>query len=430
MGLRRAAAAGVSDLARAARFAALVALFSTVETRALAQNAGAAGADSPPTPMAPIADEYVLEPDTLRVESVTTRITSFDQFGYGYQSQAGPVLGPGSERATILEPQLEITASQGSRLKHVLTVPVDVVSAASPDAIDNTPASADVVSSASRRNIAGTIDWAATYRLDNESDVSMNGGVHLEEPLRSWHGGMGTTRAFADGSTVLAARALAVFDWFDRFDITGHRHGRTDRSSTTVSLGLTQIVTPTTVLNVNYGITIQEGELGNTWNSVPLSDGTRGAEVFPGERVRHALVGRASQFLPWNGALRAYYRFYADDWGLVAHSIEAELMQRLSPTLYFGALYRFHTQTGVDFFTTQAPAPDALRTADSDLAPLDAHTVGGRVVLDLPVETSQLGQLGQGGQVRLLHFEIGYERYFRTNDLHMDILTCATGYRF
>jgi hypothetical protein len=401
-------------LARAALSAALVALFICAGARARAQTTE--------TPAPPIANEAILAPesDSLRVESVMTRITSFNQFGYGYQSQAGPVLGPGSERATILEPQLEIVASQGNRLRHVLTVPVDVISAASPDAIDNTPASADVVSSASRRNIAGTIDWAATYRLDSESDFSMNGGLHLEEPLRSWHGGIGTSHAFADGDTVLAARALEVFDWFDRFDITGHRHGRAERSSTTFSVGLTQILTPTTVVNANYGITIQEGELGNTWNSVPLADGTRGPEIFPSQRVRHALVGRLSQFLPWNGALRAYYRFYADDWGLVGHSVEAELMQRLSPMLYVGALYRFHTQTGVDYFTTLAGMALPFRTADSDLAPLDSHTIGGRLTLDLPIEP----------QVRLLHFEIGYERYFRTNNLSMDMFTCATGYRF
>ena len=36
----------------------------------------------------------------LRLESVTTRVTGFDQFGHGYQAQGGPTpLSPGSERA-------------------------------------------------------------------------------------------------------------------------------------------------------------------------------------------------------------------------------------------------------------------------------------------------------------------------------------------
>ncbi|HXX70240.1 MAG TPA: DUF3570 domain-containing protein [Polyangiaceae bacterium] len=370
---------------------------------------------APPAPLSPPSDTDILETldERLRVESVTTRITSFDQFGHGYQAQGGPLLGPGSERATILEPQLEVVASQGDRLRHRLWVPVDFVTNASADAID-------VVSNASRHVQAGSLDWASTYRLDAASDVTMSSGLHLEEPFRSWNAGMGMTRSFADGDTVLSGNLAEVLDWFDRFDIHGGRHGRTDRSSTTASVGVTQVVTPETVVNVNYGVTLQRGELGNTWNSVPLTDDQRGPEILPVERLRQAVVFRAAQFLPWNGALHLYYRFYADDWGLTAHSIEGELLQRLLPQLYVGALYRFHTQTGVDFFTTLANPNGSLRTADSDLAPLDSQTIGGKVVVDLPPARS----------VPALHFEFGYERYWRSNDLHTNVVTCATGYRF
>lgn len=393
----------------AAPFFVALASIVAVASRVEAQSAG------PTVPPPPLSDVAILEKtdDRLRIESLMMRMTSFDQFGYGYQAQGGPLLGPGSERATILEPQLEIVASQGDRLRHRIWVPVDFVSNASADAID-------VTSSASRRVQSGTLEWASTYRLDGASDATMSGGVHLEEPFRSWNAAFGTSRSFADGDTVVSGNLLEVFDWFDRFDIHGGRHGRTDRSSTTGSVGVTQIVSPELVVNINYGLTVQRGELGNTWNSVPLSDDTRGPEILPVQRVRHALVFRAAQFLPWNGALHLYYRFYTDDWGLTAHSAEGELMQRLSPEVYVSALYRFHTQTGVDFFTTLANPNGALRTADSDLAPLDAQTVGGKVVLDLPPAFS----------MPALHFEVGFERYWRTNDLHTNIVTCATGYRF
>jgi Protein of unknown function (DUF3570) len=351
---------------------------------------------------------------TFRVESVTTRLTSFNQFGNGYQAQGGPTpASPGSERATILEPQVEVDATQGSRLSHRFWVPVDVVTNASADAID-------VMSNASRHVESGAIDWTAKYKIDADSDVSVRSGIHLENPFRSWTAGLAWSRALADGDTVVSASTLEVFDWFDRFDIHGGRHGRTDRTSTTVSAGLTQVLTPTTVANLNYGVTLQRGEMGNTWNSVPIARDARGPEVLPDERVRHALVVRAAQFLPWNGALHLYYRFYADDWGTVANSVEGELLQRVSRGLTLGALYRVHRQTGVDFFTTLA-SPDALlRTSDSDLAPFDAQTVGGKIVIDTPLRT----------EIRAVHVELGYERYFRTNDLHVDVFTCATGYRF
>jgi hypothetical protein len=356
----------------------------------------------------------------LRLESIDTRVTAFEQHGHGYQSQAGPLLGPGSEYLTVLEPQVEVVASQGPRLTHRLYVPVDIVTAASPDAVDSHRAKVDAISSASRQNYAGTVDWTATYKADADSDVSVRVGLHLEEPFRSWNGGLSASHAWNDGDTVLAGTVLQVYDWFDNFDIHGFRTGRTARSTSTGSVALTQILTPTTLVNVSYGLTVQRGQLGNTWNVVPLESGKLGKELLPSERIRHALVGRASQFLPWNGALRLYYRLYRDDWGITAHSVEATLSQRLTSFFYVSALYRFHHQSGADFFTTLASLEQTERTADSDLAFLDSHTIGGKLVFDVPLQA----------EIRVLHFDIGYERYFRTNDLQMNVLTCATGYRF
>jgi len=374
-------------------------------SRALADDAGAS-----------LTDDRILDAmdSAVHVQSVMTRVTGFDQFGHGFQAQGGPTpISPGSERLTVFEPQAEVVATQGDRLTHRVWIPIDVVTNASPDAID-------VVSSASRHVEAGSIDWTTTYRATRTTDLSMRSGLHLENPFRSWDSGMSIRHSYADEATVVSAGALAVFDWFDRFNIHGDRNGHTDRNGTTGSVGLTQVLTPTTVASINYGFTAQEGTMGNTWNSVPLSSGGRGPELLPSERMRHAFVARAAQWLPWNGALRLYYRFYADDWGIVAHSMEAQLMQRLTPELYVGGYYRFHTQTGARFFTTLAPLDTTLRVADSDLAPLDSETIGGKIVMDFPLR----------GEIRALHLELAVERYVRTNDLQVNIVSWATGFRF
>jgi hypothetical protein len=365
---------------------------------------------------ASLSDERILDAmgSGLRLQSMTTRVTGYDQFGYGFQAQGGPTpMSPGSERLTVFEPEAEFVFTQGAQLTHRLWLPVDIVTNASPHAID-------VTSNASKHVEAGSIDWTTTYKASKALDLSMRSGVHLENPFRSWDSGLGFRRSYADDATVLSASALEVYDWFDQFNIHGHRSGHTDRNGTTATVGLTQVLTPTTVASINYGITMQEGTMGNTWNSVPLASGGRGPELLPAERMRHALVGRASQWLPWNGALRLYYRFYADDWGIVAHSMEAQLMQRLTPTIYVGGYYRFHSQTGASFFTTLAPLDARLRVADSDLAPLDSETIGEKIVMDFPLV----------GEIRALHMELACERYVRTNDLHMTIVSWETGFRF
>ena len=121
--------------------------------------------------------------------------------------------------------------------------------------------------------------------------------------------------------------------------------------------------------------------------------------------------------MPWDAAIKAYYRAYADDWSIVAHTVEAQLLRRMLPELTLGVGYRYHGQAGAAFFTERAeraPSP-SLRTADSDLAPLGTQAVSARASVDLP---------GRGS--RALHFELAYERYWRTNHLEANVVTWAT----
>jgi hypothetical protein len=364
-------------------------------------------------------------PRAYSIDSVTARYTHFDQSGHGYQSQAGETTFPrvapglpGSEFVTVDQPQVEIVAHQGERLTHTLWLPVDVVTAASPDALD-------AISTASRNTYSTAVQLASSYQASATTNVGVLGGFHLEPNFRSWNVGASYARSLAEDNAVLAASLHQVYDWFDRFNTDGVRNGRVGRSSTNGNLGLTQLLTPTTIAHVDYGVTVQSGVLGNTWNAVPVRSANMRAnyvdvELLPGFRQRHAFLGRLVQWLPWNGALRASYRFYVDDWGLVAHSAEAQLFQRLAPWMYLRFTYRVHQQSGVSFYTQLAAPQATLRSADSDLAPFVAQTVGALIAFDL----------GMIPKLRMLHLEVGYERYQRSNDLAMNIYTGAVGLRF
>ncbi len=358
---------------------------------------------------APLESRAILADDAegLHVASVSLRLTSYEQRGRGYQSRAGPPGGPGSERATIFEPQLAVEATQGERLTHRLWIPVDIVTAASPDAIDMT-------SAASRQNEAGTVDWATRYRATPTLDLAFHGGVHLEEIWRTWQVGATVSQRFAEDNTVLTVGVGSVFDWFDRYNLEGPKNGLSRRGSNTASLAVTQVLSQTTIAEVSYGVTLQNGTLGNNWNIVPLTDGSPGIEILPRSRQRHALVARIAQALPWKSAVKAYYRAYADDWSIAAHTVEAQVHKRMLPGLTLGVGYRLHRQAGAAFFTTRvARASSSLRTADSDLAPLDAHDVSAQASFEVPASVS-------------LHFDLTYERYWRTNQFEANVVTWAT----
>lgn len=364
---------------------------------------------------APLSGQDILgRPAPWRLESLRARYTHFDQDGRGYQSQADRASNdqPGSEAAVIEQPQLEAVARQG-KFTHRLWVPLDIITAASPDALD-------AISTASRQNESGSIDLTSTYHATRVSNYFVHAAFHLEEPFRSFFMGFGGTRAFADDNTVIGWSLNQVFDWLDRFNIFGTRLGRAYRSSTNANLSVTQLLSPTTVAHLNYGVTVQLGELSNTWNAVPLSTGELGNEQLPRLRHRHAFVGRLAQALPWHGAAKGFYRFYVDNWGILAHTIELELYQRLTPYAYLRANWRYHTQTAPPFWSTSASPTAIERTADSDLAAFSANTLGILAASDIPMS----------GRVRQVHVDVGYERYFRSNSLTANIYTCSLGFLF
>jgi hypothetical protein len=276
------------------------------------------------TPIALLAAAIAIVPP-YQIESVRLRFTHYDQDGRGYQSRAGPAGEPGSERLIVEQPQAEVVARLGDRVTERIWVPIDVVTAASPDhSRYNKPIDApDAVTTSSRINVAGSLDALTSYRYDAVAELQFRAAFHVEEPFDSWAFGLGAARSFAEDNTVVALSLNQIVDWFDRFRVDGTRNGRANRSTTNLNLTLTQVLSPTTVAAVSYGGTLQTGTLGNTWASVLLSDGKRDEERFPRERWRHALAVRLAQWLPWEGALRASYRLYVDDWSVVAHTAEA-----------------------------------------------------------------------------------------------------------
>jgi hypothetical protein len=378
---------------------------AALSAAALAMLGAAARADDAPTPIP------VPEKPYFRLESAIVRNSFFDQHGKGWQARNLNGPGPGDETLFVWEPELEAVISQGEHVTHTIHVPVDIVSAASPDTVD-------VTTEASRYNEAAALDWTATYKTESGS-VGVRSLFHAEENYRSWLEGIIFTRSFADDNTVLGASLLSSIDYFEKYRITGPHFGHSTRSALNANASLTQLLSPTTVAVLGYGFTLQSGDLSNNFNTIRLTNHELAFERLPHERDRHAISGKIAQFLPWNAALKIDYRFYVDDWGVVANTVEAELDQRFSPFFYLGAVYRVHDQNGVSFFTKVASPNAVLATGDSDLAPFVAQTLGLKASFDWRAR-SFVGTM--------LHFDFEADHYFRDNDLRVNVLSCSAGF--
>lgn len=348
-----------------------------------------------------------------RIDELRLRMTSYYQNGHGYQSPAGSLSGPGSERALILQPMALVGIRQSARVHHEVVVPVDIVSAASVNAID-------IMTHASGVNEAIGVELTSRFDVTHEDQVVSRLTWHEEEPFGSGSFGLGYTRSLADDNATLGVSGQATFDRFDYLQHNGGRYGRRNRTTLNGNVSLSQLLSPTTVFDANYGYTFQQGTLQTTYNSVPLASGlARTGELFPHSRSRHALEARLAQHLPaTHTTLRAAYRYYFDTFELTAHTLELELHQYLAPRFIARGSYRYYTQTGVDFFTTAFAVDGAAtqpRTADSDLAPFHGSEFGLKLLWLAP------------GQSTL---DVSYFHYGRSNDFRANIISFGYGDRF
>ncbi len=356
-------------------------------------------------------------------EQAAARFTYYTQDGSGFQSQAGP--GPrGAETLDVWNPAGLFRARQNERVEHELLVPIDIITSASINSVD-------VTTSASRMNETLTLDFKTRVTTSEDDLASFRYGLHLEEWYRSIFAGVGYQHELAQDNATLGVSANGVFDVFRPYGPYGGLWplgNKADvRGALNINADASQILSRTTLVKASYGFTLQAGELITPWNSVPVDceprltncpPRDRVEEKFPRKRLRHAIHGLLAQHVPATAStLRLSYRFYADDFDVRAHTLQAQIYQYATPRAYLRASYRVHRQNAVYFWTRSITLPgfslNAPRTADSDLAEFWAHQVGGKVFI----------YIDPPGQFQTQNLDLGYSHYWRTNDLQVHVFS-------
>jgi len=364
-----------------------------------------------------------------KVEEAHVRFNYYDQKGFGYQSQAGPGLA-GSERLRVYEPMFYVRARQNSKVEHTVTVPVDIITSASTDAID-------AMTSASLHNEAVTLHIDTRVQTTDDDTLKFAYGGHIEEWYRSIFGGFGYTRDLAQDNATFSVRVDGSFDAFKPYGpwpggVFPPGNRRDFRGSLGGNAEVSQILNPTTWVKAGYGITWRKGELLTPWNSVPVlcnSDVTqclgRVQEKFPRTRLRQTVSGLLAHYIPrTKSTVRVSYRFYTDDFDVRAHTLLGEVYQYVTERAYIGAHYRAHHQTAVNFWTTNLGLleldPNRPRTSDSDLAQFWAHEWGVKVLFHIT----------QPGRAHQHDIDVYFNRYTRTNNLSVNVGSIGYGYNF
>ncbi|BFP42254.1 DUF3570 domain-containing protein [Flavobacteriaceae bacterium GF1] len=101
-------------------------------------------------------------------------------------------------------------------------------------------------------------------------------------------------------------------------------------------------------------------------------------ERLPDTRFKLPIGARLNYYLNDLAIIRAYYRFYYDDWGIISHTANIEIPLKLGDRFTLYPNYRFYSQTAADHFFEREQAISTLDfyTSDFDLSKYTAHQYG------------------------------------------------------
>ncbi|MGH8246086.1 MAG: DUF3570 domain-containing protein, partial [Gammaproteobacteria bacterium] len=217
----------------------------------------------------------------------------------------------------------------------------------------------------------------------NEAALEVGGGISLERDYESRWGSLGgrwdfnqkrttlnlglsytasDTEALLDPDALPYIDTSAFNDQIEALKSTGDKILQGAREDWAAQFGVTQILNNNALLQTSLGYIRSTGYLGNPYKVVEVAFVDPGQQFLappggffgkvqalleqrPDARDQWTWDARYVQFIePFNAALHLGYRFYSDDWGIDAHSFEADWGQPLGQGWTVTPWIRYYSQ--------------------------------------------------------------------------------------
>lgn len=255
----------------------------------------------------------------------------------------------------------------------------DYYSSASTDNINN------VVSSASSSDVRGfgTVSYNRKNLNRNET-YSVHVGFSGEFDYTSVNGGLSYTKEWNEGNSEINVRGqLFVDQWLLIYPAKLRYKGDliTDpgRQSYNGQINFSQVLNRRMQMSISGEFVYMEGLLSTPFHRVYFSDvSSHDIERLPSSRLKIPLGVRLNIYPMDNVVLRTYYRYYWDDFGIIANTMEMEIPVKLGASFTVSPFYRYHTQTAADYFAPYQAhlSTETFYTSDYDLSALSSHKYG------------------------------------------------------
>lgn len=207
-----------------------------------------------------------------------------------------------------------------------------------------------------------------------------------------------------------------------------------NRNSYSLGLGFSQILSKRLQGSLSLDFVLQDGLLSTPFQRVYFSN-VPGSfiedfqladdiERLPDSRFKVAIGGRLNYYINQIFVIRAYYRYFSDDWGIRSHTASIEFPVKIGDKFTFYPSYRFYSQTAIDYFAPyeQHLSTDKFYTSDYDLSKFNANQYGFGVTYTDIFTTFHIWRFG------LKSIDLKFNQYKGNSGLQASLI--AAGFKF
>lgn len=147
-------------------------------------------------------------------------------------------------------------------------------------------------------------------------------------------------------------------------------------------------------------------------------------ERLPSTRFKIPVGARLNYYISETFVLRTYYRYYTDDWGLKAHTVNVDLPIRFNQKFSITPSYRFYTQNAVKYYAPYEAhlSTERFYTSDPDLAKFDANQYS------VALNYNDIFNDFHINRFRLKNANLKFSHYTRSDGLKANII--SAGFKF
>lgn len=381
-------------------------------------------------------DSSAYKKTKLKIEEVNFISSYYTQDG----NNSAVTGGVGTEKLTDVATTLDIKVSRRDKKNrkqlYGFELGVDSYTSASSDKIDP-----NTVTSASYQDVRVYPSLNFSSENEEKRQIFSSGiSASAEYDYFSLGANLGYTKYSKNKNTEFNVKGMAFFDTWkvilpielrNNPDPNYKQGDMKPRTSYNLGFTLSQVMNRNFQMAFLLDLGYQEGLLATKFNRVYFNDSplnsalaTVKSENLPETRFKIPVGMRANYFIGDHFIVRAFYRYYWDNWNINSHTISLEPTIKLSAFSSLSIPYRYYVQTEAKYFQPiyQHNLAEEFFTSDYDLSAFSSNMIGlGYKIVD--------HNKGLFNVKRINSLELRYGYYNRNNGLSSHIVTLAMKFK-